>query len=115
MHRQIAAIAATVQARPQKAVAFEMNAGEQTALGRILFLMYYRTGIMDLIRDHKTHGYPHNGGQHTFYFVGPRREAVTFLELLKEELEQPKYRLNEEERQVLSELSFISQDILSLR
>jgi hypothetical protein len=116
MHHQIKKVCAGLQHHVNpKGVSFDLSAGEQTPLGRILNLMYYRTGVVDLLPRDSHFGYPHNGGMHTFHYTGPKGDAVAFLELLKEELDQPKYRLNEEERQVLRELSFISQDILSRR
>jgi len=114
MHPQIKQVCATVQHHvAPKGVSFDLRAGEQTPLGKLLSILYYRTDVLDLVPFEHRIGFPHNGGMHTLYYNGPRGDAVAFLELWKEELE--KFNLTEEQRQVASELSFISQEILSVR
>ncbi len=119
MHADIRRVLGTLKQlsdSPKGRIAIELSSGQYTPMGKLLGLMYYRTRITDLLERTEHFGYPHNGGQHTFSYRGNGKTFVAFLELMKEEL-QTKFNngLNEEERQVLSELSFISQDILALR
>ncbi len=119
MHQDIKRVLATLKAlsdSPKGRIAIELSAGQFTPMGRILGIMYYRLDVVDLLERTEHFGYPHNGGQHTFSYRGNGKDFVAFLELLKEEL-QNRFNagFNDEERQVVSELSFISQDILALR
>jgi len=118
MHADIKRVLGTLKAlsdSPKGRIAIDLSSNQNTPLGSILHNIYYRTDTTDLLERTAHFGYPHNGGQHTFSYRGNGKEFVAWLEIIKEELAQPKYRLNAEERQVLSELSFISQDILALR
>ena len=72
--------------------------------------MYYNTNLTSLIRSV---GFPHNGGEHTFTYIGSIGDCVAYTELLKEEME--KFTLTNEQELVVSELSFISQELLSLK
>lgn len=115
MHPQIQQVCAnlTVQGARSKSaiVCMSLSSGEQTPLGKILFHMYYRTGLTGLLDRDDYCGYPHNGGSHTFSFRGPKGDALSFLELLSEEV---LYVFKDPEiRKVGSELMFISQEILS--
>lgn len=92
---------------------FDMSSGEHTPLGWLLRRMYYSTDVCDLVRDFKT-GYPHNGGQHTFHWKGPWREALAFLELL-DEVMHDKFKSDKVVCQVASELCYISQEIHAKR
>lgn len=115
MDTQIRSVLKTLKPIGPGRISIELSAAERSPLGRILHQVYYATDACDLLSNEHRSGFPHNGGQHTFRYSGPKKEFVAWLEIVKEELEQPKYRLNEIERQVLSQFSFISQDILSLR
>jgi hypothetical protein len=97
-------------------VSFDLTATEQTPLGRILYCVYYGTNITDVIDRNTRWGYPHNGGQHTFEYSGPWGDAVAMLELIKEVVSE-KYgdKLDATESQVLSEFSYISQEIIAGR
>jgi hypothetical protein len=113
MHHQIKQVCQSLRFLPAGEVRVCLTAGERTPLGRIVGKMYYQTDLVDLLGS-RTVGHPHNGGQHSFLYIGRRGDAVAFLELLKETALE-KFRLDEEGCQVASELSFISQDILAAR
>ena len=110
MHAQIKRVIERLVFHPGK-VYVELSATQSSPLGLILFEVYYNTKICDIVSRDDRHGYPHNGGQHTFSYKGRPGDVVALLETIKEEVGQRK--LNEETRQVLSELSFISQEILA--
>jgi hypothetical protein len=113
MHQQVKNVINRLTVANGQAL-FELSAGEQTPLGRILNRVYYRTDICDAIDREHRFGYPHNGGQHTFVFRGPWKEAVAVLELIKEVVAD-KFTLPDEESQLLSEFSYISQEIIARR
>lgn len=113
MHHQIKAVIATLRKPSAHEVAFNLTAGQHTPLGHILRRMY-QFRVEETLDSANRTGYPYNGGQHTFRFCGRFHDGVQFLELLKEVLSE-KAMFNEEERQVLSELSFVSQEILLMR
>jgi hypothetical protein len=113
MHHQIKEVIRRLEFKPHT-VLVELTAGEQTPLGRLLCKVYYQTYICDVIEREFRFGFPHNGGQHTFTYRGPWQDAVAMLELMKETL-MDNFNLSEEERQVASEFSYISQEILAGR
>lgn len=113
MHPQIKHVIDRLMFTPRE-VLVELSAGEQTPLGRILYKVYYQTTICDVIDRERRWGYPHNGGSHTFTFRGPRRDAVAMLELIKEVIDD-NFKVEGEEAKVLSQLSFVSQEILKRR
>lgn len=113
MHAQIRTVIDRLMFTPRE-VLVELSADERTPLGNILYKVYYQTNICDVIDRERRWGYPHNGGSHTFTFRGPRRDAVAMLELIKEEIAEH-FTLSDEESRVLSELSFVSQEIISRR
>jgi hypothetical protein len=111
MHAQVRNVIDHLRFTTLNNVLVELSAGESTPLGSILSKVYYQTNICDVIDREYRSGYPHNGGMHTFTFLGPKREAVSMLELIKEVISE-KFKLDNETIQVLSELSFVSQEIL---
>lgn len=113
MHHQIERVIQRMEFMPGT-VLVELSAGEQTPLGNILSLVYYQTSICDLIDPSSRFGFPHNGGQHTFTFKGPWKDAVAVLELIKEVVAS-KFTLSAECSKVLNEFSYISQEIISSR
>ena len=114
MHQQIRRIIEERLLFTPGSVLVELTAGEQTPLGRLLYKVYYQTKICDVIDNEHRWGYPHNGGMHTFTYKGPWKDAVAMLELIKETLME-NFTLDEEQRQVASELSYISQEIIAGR
>lgn|SRR5574337_856401 len=114
MHAQIKHIIGRLEFKSSQDVIVELSSGEQTPMGKLLNRLYYQTGVMDVVDRDSRFGYPHNGGQHTFTYRGTPRDAVAMLELFKEVL-QEKFTLTEEESQVCSEISYISQEILAGR
>lgn len=113
MHAQIKAACRTLKRRNGGNVQFTLTSGEQTPMGRILYFVYYRSNILDLVPGCTT-GYPHNGGQHTFTFNGPAKDAVAFVELLKEVCMERPWIACPEVRTVANELSFLTQDIIAI-
>lgn len=113
MHAQIHHVINRLQFSPGQ-VFVELSAGEQSPLGKILNIVYYRTNICDTLDRDNRFGYPHNGGQHTFSYRGTHGDAVAMIELIKETV-MDNFKLDDEVRQVASELSFVSQEILSGR
>ena len=111
MHPQIKDICSTLTTRSGK-VQFELTSCEGSSMGDILAFMYYRTGIVDLVREYVI-GYPHNGGRHSCSFNGPWGDAVAFIELLKETYLARNVMMDEEHCRVANELSFLSQDIIA--
>jgi len=114
MHHQIKAVIATMRSAPGNRVHIVFSAGQYTALGRVIGDMYYKTQLTDLLDSSQSSGYPHNGGQHTFRLTATPGDAIAFIEALKEELEG-KHTVDEEHRQVISQLSFISQECYAFR
>ena len=113
MHAQIRTVIGSLRFTTGS-VSIDLSAGERTPLGNIISRVYYETNIGDVVDRAYRSGYPHNGGQHTFHFQGPRGEAVAMLELIKETMLE-RFKLNEETRQVANELSFVSQEIIGHR
>lgn len=113
MHPQIKAVCNTIRRAGSK-VQFSLTAPEQSPLGRIVCDVYYRTNIAELATDVNgeriVYGYPHNGGDHSFEFMGSKKDAVALLELIKETMVNS--RRTEEELRIVSELAFVAQDIL---
>lgn len=97
-----------------KRVVLVLTAGERSPLGTILSRVYYNTDITSIINRDELFGYPHNGGQHTFTFMGTAGDAVALVELIKETMLE-KFTFDEETRRVVNEMSFISQEILLLK
>jgi len=114
MHQQIRFVIDRLQWFPGQVVLVELSAPEQTPLGKLVGRLYYDTNAMEVVDRDCRWGYPHNGGMHTFTYKGPARDAVAMLEVFKEALEGRLAR-TEEERQVCSEFSYISQEILAGR
>lgn len=113
MHTQIKAVISQLKFSPRN-VTIELTAGEQTPLGSLLSKVYYRTSICDVVEREFLFGCPNTGGRHTFTYSGPWQDAVAMLELMKETL-LDNFALNDEERQVANQLSYISQEILAAR
>ena len=114
MHRQIKQVIESLKFQDGK-VHVRLSAGEQTPLGKIIGRLYYQSRVMDLLPPDQRFGYPHNGGQHTLSLACRPLDAVAFIEALKEEAQARKFAITEEESQVVSELSYISQEILAGR
>lgn len=114
MHAQIKTIIASIRTIPGARVLINFTSGESTLMGRILYEMYYKTELMDMLRQNEHYGYPHNGGQHTFQLACKAIDAIAFVEQLKETMEARQF-FSEELRQVISELSFISQELYAFR
>ncbi len=112
MHPQIASVCKSIRYKNGNA-RVTLTSGEQTPLGKILFFLYYKSDLLDLLEHNSVIGYPHNGGQHSCIITAPFGDVIAFIELLKETV-LARYK-NPEMLAVASELSFISQDILMLR
>ncbi len=119
MHADIKRVLSTLKKltdHPSGRIAIDLSSGQFTPLGKILSIIYYRMDVCDLLEPMERFGFPHNGGQHTFSYRGNGRDFVAWLELVKEEVNSKfGLGLTGDEHQVLSELSFISQEILALR
>lgn len=113
MHAQIHRAIERLEFSPGQ-VFVELTAGQESPLGKILNIVYYRTDICDVVDRDNRFGYPHNGGQHTFSYRGKHMDAVSMIELIKETV-MDNFTLEDEVRQVANELSFISQEILAGR
>jgi hypothetical protein len=113
MHAQIKQVIGTLLHQPGK-VMVKLSAGVQTPLGKIIGRVYYNTNVLEALNYTERCGYPHNGGQHTLELVCAPLDAIEMIEMIKE-VALEKLALNEEERQVASELSYISQEIHKLR
>lgn len=114
MHAQIKEVIGTLLFTPYQ-VSVRLSAGERTPLGKIVGRLYYNTRVMDLLSHEERSGYPHNGGQHSLDLHCKPLDAVAFIEAMKEEAEDRKFACNDEESQVIAELSYISQEILAGR
>ena len=114
MHPQIKQVIATILFTPGK-VLVRLSAGEQTPLGKIIGRLYYQSNVMDLLSHEERFGYPNNGGQHTLELNCKPLDAVAMIEAMKEVAEEKKFAYNFDESQVVAELSYISQEILSGR
>ncbi len=115
MHAQIKEVIATLNRAPGGKVFVDLGAGQETPLGKILGKMFYSTRLTDLLDQGTNGGCPHNGGSHSFWMRAEPLEVIAFIELLKETMLEGKYVLSEESRQVAHELSYISQEIHTLR
>ncbi len=115
MHAQIKTICESLKKTPLGLTAVRLTAGQRTPMGKLLHIMYYRTDVVDAATSANLQilGYPHNGGEHSCHVVGQRGEVVAFLELLKETV--LKFHLDAEEVRVANQLSFVSQDVLSMK
>lgn len=96
-------------------VSVRLSAGEQTPLGNIICRLYYQSNVMDLLSHEERFGYPHNGGSHTLELFCRPLDAVAMIEAMKEEAQIRNFALTPEESQVINEMSYISQEILSRR
>lgn len=113
MHQQIKRVIETMHTA-QGRVYVRLSAGEQTPLGKLIGRVYYNSNVLEVLGYNERSGYPHNGGQHTLELHCKPLDAIEMLELIKGEC-LAKLARNEEERQVASELSYISQEIYHLR
>ena len=113
MHEQIKRIIASLLHQPGK-VHVRLSAGEQTPLGRIIGRVYYNSKVLEGLNYSERTGYPHNGGQHTLELHCAPIDAIEMIEMIKEEALE-RLCLNEEEREVANQLSFVSQEIYALR
>lgn len=114
MHAQIKGVIGTLRFIGTD-LYMDLSAGEQTPLGELLYKVYYQTNVCDVIDNEHRFGYPHNGGQHTFQYRGPARDAVAAVELIKETLLEKFPKLTEEQKDVAHQLSYVSQEILALK
>lgn len=66
-------------------VLVQLSAPERTELGKVLFRLYYTSGrtLLDLAPGQS--GYPHNGGEHTLFLEGERKDILAWLELFIEQ------------------------------
>ncbi len=113
MHQQIKRVIETMLHDPRR-VYVRLTAGEQTPLGKLVGRVFYNSDILECLTYRECSGYPHNGGQHTLELHCAPLDAIEMLEMIKEVCLE-KFALNDEERQVASELSYISQEIHTLR
>lgn len=114
MHPQIKTVINSLMSQGPGRISIRLSAPQYTPLGQLLGILYYRIpDLVDMLPVTDRFGYPHNGGSHTFEYHGPAKEFVAWLELWKEQMET--MRLLPEEQEVRSQLSFISQEILSLK
>jgi hypothetical protein len=113
MHAQIRTIIASLLHQPGK-VHVRLSAGERTPLGNIIGRVYYNSHVLEGLNYSERTGYPHNGGQHTLELHCKPLDAIEMIEMIKEEA-LTRLCLTEEERTVANELSFVSQEIHSLR
>lgn len=93
-------------------VAMDLSAPQTSPLGGLLWKLFYKTQVLELLDRDQTSGYPHNGGVHSLRFRGPCGDAVAFLELIKETLTEG-FKLPEEQSEVANQLSYVSQEILA--
>lgn len=62
----------------------QMSSPEHSEVGKVLSKLYYGQGaLLDLAPGRS--GYPHNGGEHTLFLEGDRKDILAWLELLTEE------------------------------
>lgn len=114
MHAQIKQVIDSLWLAGPYKVHVRLSAGEQTPLGKIIGGVYYNTNVLDSLNYNERSGYPHNGGQHALELHCKPLDAIEMIEMIKE-VALEKLALNEAERQVASELSYISQEIHKLR
>ncbi len=113
MHPQIKNIINSLLHEPGK-VHVQLSAGEQTPLGKIIGRVYYNSNVLEGLTFAERSGYPHNGGQHTLHLHCRPLDAIEMIEMIKEEA-LTRLALTEEEREVANQLSYVSQEIHSLR
>lgn len=111
MHQDIKQVIRTIRVS-NKGVCVDFSATQHTPLGDMLYALYYKTELPDLVREYIT-GYPHNGGQHTLTWIGPARDAIEFIDLWQDEMR--KYSWYGDRLQVLGELAFIQQELHAFR
>jgi hypothetical protein len=109
MHAEIKQVTETLLFTLNR-VHVRLSAPEHSALGQIIGQVYYNTRILDLLRSTERTGYPHNGGQHTLELHCAPLDAIEMIEMIKETALEH-FKLNEEQRRVASQLSYISQEI----
>lgn len=88
----------------------DLSATQNSPLGNLLYILYYKTDICDLLDPDWRFGYPHNGGSHTFRYTAPHKDMLAFLEVLTEEI--PRYTWDSATREVALQLTYVSQEIL---
>ncbi len=113
MHAQIKEVIKTLLHDLEK-VHVRLSAGEQTPLGKIIGRVYYNTDILQCLSFTERSGFPHNGGQHTLELHCRPLDAIEMIEMIKY-VALEKLAFTGSERQVASELSYISQEIRTLR
>jgi hypothetical protein len=113
MHPQIKDIIHFLMHRGGR-VFVRLSAPEQTPLGKLVGRAYYDSRVLEVLSFNERSGYPHNGGMHTLELHCAPLDAIEMLEMLKEECLVRLCR-TEEEREVASQLSFVSQEIHALR
>ena len=113
MHAQIKQVIESLQVIRGK-MYVRLSAGEQTPLGKLVGRCYYNSNVLEGLTSEERHGYPHNGGLHTLELICAPLDAIEMLEMIKEAC-LAKLALNDEERQVANELSYVSQEIHTLR
>lgn len=59
----------------------DMSYPEHTQFGKKLNKMWYNSKVYTLV---EYHGYPHNGGEHTFWFKAKKADALAFLDIFDE-------------------------------
>ena len=116
MHPQIKEVIRTLMHQPGK-VFVRLTAGESTPLGKLVGRVYYDSNVLEGLSFAERSGYPHNGGQHTLELHCKPLDAIEMIEMIKEAAlsgTRPLAR-TEEEREVANQLSFVSQEIHTLR
>ena len=113
MHAQIKEVIRTLLHQPGK-VSVRLSAGEQTPLGKIIGRVYYDSNVLKGLNYSERSGYPHNGGSHTLELHCKPLDAIEMIEMIKEDALARLCR-TEEEREVANQLSFVSQEIHTLR
>lgn len=64
-------------------ISVDLSSGQHTPMGRALHKLYYGDKTLVDLAPNRV-GYPHNGGQHSFYMRGEKDECVAWLQLFKE-------------------------------
>jgi len=114
MHAQIQEVIETIRPAAGGRVYVDFSVGQHTTLGRMLQDMYYKTRLVDMLAHDEHTGFPHNGGMHTFHLMCKPLDAIAFIEQVKETLSEGRI-IDEEHRQAISELSYISQELHTFR
>lgn len=113
MHAQIKEVIRRLMHEPGR-VYVDLSAGEQTPLGRIIGRVYYNTNVLECLSYQERAGCPHNGGSHTLTLHCRPLDAIEMIEMIKE-VALERLCVTEEEREVANQLSYVSQEIHSLR